>query len=229
MLADGLSPARRNRALIMASRFFKWAMRTRRAFENPFAGIKLLKEERGSDIVFCSKAERDIIIAMAEDTGDVDALAVMIAFYAGLRRGEIYRLAWEDIDFERRFLKIRKSKTKVGRNVPIGARLMDALSKAPESKRKGLVIPLHKDVNAIEHSNSFLTKLRRYAKATGAAVSEEQISWNVFRHTFASLYIQEGGTLDKGCAILGNTREVFLRHYGNLHPKDRFDEFVDRL
>jgi len=56
-----------------------------------------------------------------------------------------------------------------------------------------------------------------------------RVSWNVFRHTFASLYLQEGGSVDKGCAILGNTREVFLRHYGNLHPRDRFDEFVDRL
>jgi len=101
LLADGLKPARRNRALIMCNRFFKWAIRTKRTQENPFAGIKLLKEARSEEIVYCTKAERDRLIGYARATGEADWLAVPVAFYAGMRREELYRMKWEDIEGNR--------------------------------------------------------------------------------------------------------------------------------
>ncbi len=59
----------RNRTQSILSRFFNWAVATHRTRVNPVKGTKKLKEERTSDIVYCTTAERDEIIALAQQTG----------------------------------------------------------------------------------------------------------------------------------------------------------------
>ncbi|MDR1534775.1 MAG: tyrosine-type recombinase/integrase, partial [Planctomycetota bacterium] len=49
----------------------------------------------------------------------------------------------------------------------------------------------------------------------------ERIGWNPFRHTFGSLLVQGGVSLDKVCAWMGNTPEVCRRHYAQFIPRDR--------
>ncbi len=88
--------ATRNRLLAIFSRFYKWAVRTERTTVNPFAGIKTLKEERLSDIVYCTPAERDEAIDFARATEWPEWLAIPIALYAGMRREEIANLLWPD-------------------------------------------------------------------------------------------------------------------------------------
>jgi integrase len=45
--------------------------------------------------------------------------AVRLALYTGMRRGELLRLEWEDIDFERGFIHIRQSKGGVPMAIPL--------------------------------------------------------------------------------------------------------------
>jgi plasmid stabilization system protein ParE len=47
-IAKSKSIATRNRTFAACSRFYKWAVRTGRAKVNPFAGIKILKEEKSA-------------------------------------------------------------------------------------------------------------------------------------------------------------------------------------
>lgn len=75
-------------------------------------------------------------------------------------------------------------------------------------------------------------------KAYQAAVAErereieaalERIGWNAWRHTFASLLVQDGVELDAISAWMGNTPEVCRRHYAAFIPRDRRDSRIDRL
>ncbi len=100
LLEDGLSAATHNKALAACSRFFGWATRTRRTRYNPFTGIKQMRETKSGAIIYCTKDEREIIINAAKESGWPDWMAIPIAFYAGLRREEIARLAWPDIRLE---------------------------------------------------------------------------------------------------------------------------------
>jgi integrase len=56
--------------------------------------------------------------------------ALALAFNAGLRDSEIRHLTWGQIDFEKRFLTVGKSKTEAGegRTIPLNAELLSALS-----------------------------------------------------------------------------------------------------
>lgn len=230
LLQDGLKPARRNRALIMCNRFFKWALRTRRTLENPFAGIKLMKEERSLEIVYCTKGERDRIIALAEATGEKDWLAVPVAFYAGMRREEVYRMQWEDIDFKARIITVPITKTKRLRKIPLNRALGKILKKIPASQRTGPVAPLPDGTGSRnDRANTLIRIVRRLAKQKRSPVPQEHIGWNVFRHTFGSLLAQGGVSLDKISALMGNTPEVCRRHYAHFVPRDRHDEDIDKL
>lgn len=230
LLRKGLSPARRNRALNMCNRFFKWAVRTRRAKENPFNGIKLMKEARANDILYCTKAERDWLIKTAKASGRSDWRAIPAAFYAGCRREELFRIDWKDIDFEMRQITIPITKTKRLRRIPINGKLMEILLAVPEKERFGPVAPSpQREAGFSSRGHSLIELLRRKAKKEGEPLPEKKIGWNVFRHTFGSHLAQEGVTLDKITAWMGNTPEVCRRHYAQFVPTDRHDDDIDKL
>ncbi|MDR2391478.1 MAG: tyrosine-type recombinase/integrase, partial [Planctomycetota bacterium] len=94
-------------------------MRTKRITENPFTEIKLLPEKNIDGIVYCTRNERDELIAMAQKSGWPDWTAVPLAFYSGMRREEISRLKWEDIRFKEENITVSKTKTGKNRLIPL--------------------------------------------------------------------------------------------------------------
>jgi len=60
-------------------------------------------------------------------------------------------------------------------------------------------------------------------------IPRERIRWNAYRHTFGSLLAQDGVSLDKISAWMGNSPAVCRRHYAEFVPRDRRDEDIDRL
>lgn len=56
----------------------------------------------------------------------------------------------------------------------------------------------------------------------------EHIGWNVCRHTFASLKVQDGVDVQKVARWIGDTLETCLLHYAQFIPKDRRDPDIDR-
>jgi integrase len=51
-----------------------------------------------------------------------------LAVYTGIRRGEQYRLRWEDVNFEQRLLTIPRSKNGAMRHLPLNASALRALA-----------------------------------------------------------------------------------------------------
>ncbi len=139
-IAKKKKTATRNRTLAILSRFFKWAKRTGKITTVPTDGIKTIKEERRSAIVYCTPAEREEYIALAKATGWDEWIAFPIAFYAGLRREEIARLEWPDVRFKEGLIVVQKSKTQEPREVPLATVLENLLQEIPEAKRRGFVM-----------------------------------------------------------------------------------------
>lgn len=138
-----LGPASRNRALAAFLRFYKWAVATRRLGQNPFSHCKMIREPPPEYITYCSKGEMDRVLAAATATGRADWIAVAIAFYAGCRREEVFRLRWEDVFFDSQRIIIRKSKTNRQRAIPLAKELIAILE--PIRKERGQVVPAVKD------------------------------------------------------------------------------------
>jgi integrase len=72
-----------------------------------------------------AQAERLINTAMAEDPEL--GLFLTLAVVLGARRGEVCRLRWSDLDFERGDVLVASTKTRVNRRIAVGARTLDLL------------------------------------------------------------------------------------------------------
>lgn len=240
------SIAWRNRVLSMCSRFFKWAVATKRMRESPFAGIKILKEPREGEIVFCTRDERDRIIAMAKATGWPDWIAVPVAFYTGMRKEEVALMRWEHVLFAEGRVVVPVTKTKERRVFPLSAQLRELLEATSEEKRLGYVVPMDAGLDRVFRLENLHRKIRKLNSGVGRwkkdrtqnkpdaekerePIPEERIGWNAFRHTFGSLLAQAGVGLDKISSWMGNTPEVCRRHYAHFVPRDRHDEDIDKL
>lgn len=73
--------------------------------KNPCRKIRVLPEERAEQRVL-SRAEQEKLRGMA--SGE-EALPMLLSLYTGMRLGEVCALKWEDIDWEKRTITVRRT------------------------------------------------------------------------------------------------------------------------
>lgn len=60
-----------------------------------------------------------LLLAIEEDVHEHAGLLMKLALFTGMRRGELFKLAWSDIDFERGFILIRDPKGGKDAKIPL--------------------------------------------------------------------------------------------------------------
>jgi integrase len=130
------------------------------------------------------------------------ALYLALGGFAGLRRREIERLEWEDVNFERSHIVVgkEKSKTATRRLVPILPNLAQWL--APYRGRSGRV----------------LKNNRRDGDAAIAFVKEQGIDWpdNALRHSYASYRLAATADTARVALEMGNSPAKLFSNYREL-------------
>ena len=65
---------------------------------------------------------------------DIQAANILrMALFTGMRRGELFKLRWDDIDFERGFIQIRDPKGGPGQEIPLNKAAREVLASHPRS------------------------------------------------------------------------------------------------
>jgi integrase/recombinase XerC len=168
--AGGLSARSVNKRLQAVRQFARWLTMERRVAYDPFLSLKLLNErvDRRHVRRALSPQELASLLAAAERRpleeawkarvlkgvtpketlrltalGRARALAYAVAAGTGLRKGELSRLRWGDLDLERRIVSIpaASAKSKVDQSVPLRSDLAEALlAYRPEGAVAGDVV-----------------------------------------------------------------------------------------
>ena len=139
--------------------------------------------------------------------------AVAIGLFAGLRKAEIERLGWHNVDLARGFIEVSaaNSKTAQRRLVTISPNLKAWL--APLRCDEGLICP----------------PASIYRRLFGAALKTAGINgWptNALRHSFASYHLAHYQDAAKTALQLGHTESVTLfRHYRELVTQEEAERF----
>ncbi len=218
------SPATRNRILMALRKFYRWALREGLIVGNPVDGLRSVAEQESSEIVWLTHDEGRALLAAATEAED---RAIWLALLAGLRRAEIFRLEWQNVHLDARWIRIvGVTKTKKVRDVPVNHELVDYLAAVPAAQRRGPVVPWPRDIPAWEQA--VVRQLARLSSILPPLA--EKINFNALRHTFCSWLAQTGQvSIDQIAAISGHTPGVCRRHYAHLIPADPARTGIDLL
>lgn len=211
----------RNKKLVTIKKFYGWAVKYYRWPGNPFAGMKMTKIVRkNTEIKYLEKSEREAVLAAALKIPH--GLAVWIVLYAGLRRNEVWRLLWEAIHWDSETV-VAQSKRGASRTIPLAAPLLEQLK--THRKPSGLIFEPSGVPTCRDQARRVLEGLQKAC----SDIPADCVGWNPFRHTFCSLLVQAGVSLDKVAMWAGHSVDICREHYARFAPKDRKDSDIEKL
>ena len=124
-----------------------------------------------------------------------DRLLLALLAYGGLRRSELLGLDWDDVDLERRVIRVRRAKGGRQRVVPIHPALVALFlaylaTRLPLTERALFTGVQGKRLSATIMAMTF----RRYATASGVN-ARKRVTPHTLRHVFASELLSAGANL----------------------------------
>lgn len=218
-LKADLSPKTVNNHLGVLSKCLRTAVEWNRTPTAPC--IRLLKvPPQGFDFLDSSETTRLV-------SGFIDPhwqAMTICAFRSGLRMGELLGLRWEDVDFERRQLSVRRSivhgivaspKSNKVRHVPLSDDLLEAL--AGLRPKTGYVF---QQSNGEPMTRGMAWRaIQTACKRAGLRL----VGWHVLRHTFASHLATEGVSIQIIQTLLGHSDLKMTLRYAHLAPSSLRD------
>lgn len=140
--------------------------------------------------------------------------ALAIAGFCGLRRSEVHSQTWEDINLERKIVRVTEGKrgTPARRLVPLCDAAVAWLSLSKE--RSGFVCPTV-DYKGKPQPSLAMDGIRRIASK-----AEIDLPENAFRHSYISHRVAETGDIPRVSLDAGNSPKQINKHYRELVSKE---------
>lgn len=221
LLAAGLDPSTIRNALMPLRAIYRRAVARGQVGLNPTTGLELP----------AARGRRDRVASPAEAASLIAALAARdqglwaTAFYAGLRRGELRALRWDDVDVGKNVIRVERSwddqagpiapKTRAAsRGVPIPRVLREFLvERKLATGGAGLVF------GSTTEQPFTPSAVRRRAETAWRRAVATPISLHEARHTYASLMIAAGVNAKALSTYMGHASvTITLDRYGHLMP-----------
>lgn len=164
--------------------------------------------------------QRDLVLSFDEEQRLLDVCVgrkahlkplLICALDSAMRRGEIFKMRWQDVDFAKRAIYIPQTntKTEVARAVGITTRLRDELEKLWEDSSKDLAATVFGIISTVK--NSF--------KSACEEASIVDFRFHDCRHTATTRMIASGTPHTEVMKITGHSQlKTFLR-YLNITPE----------
>jgi integrase/recombinase XerD len=207
---EPLSFRSQNARLLPVRAFFKWAVRNDHVAANPASELELPKVEKRLPKAALTLEEAEAVLAqpdLSTPVGVRDRAMIEVFYGTGIRRAELARLNWRDLDIDRRTLMVRQGKGRKDRMVPIGPRAIAWIDRyLTEARPRWATEPdegtLFLTVDGTPFSLDRLTQLvRDYVKASG---TDKEGACHLFRHTLATLMLEGGADIRYIQAMLGH-------------------------
>ncbi len=237
LVAEGRLSARSiNKRLIQLHAIFKRAQRVYGLPANPVAGAERQPEPRSGDIRIVRPDEVELIAERIEEPKY--AAFIRIAAYTGLRLGELRALRWDDIDWLRRLVHVRRSYTRTQegppksgkvRSVPLSdqaARLLEELSHRERWTGGEHLVFVSSTGDRLDDS----TLRKRFHEAL-ADLGLPHARLHDLRHTFGTLAVQAFPLTDVQ-AFMGHadiqTTMVYVHHVPQHDAADRLTALLGK-
>lgn len=197
-----------NAELQMMNAVMNFALRNGWIEKNPFKqGESLMRkaDETARERVMSYDEEARLLNVCVNERAHLRSL-VIAAVDTGLRRGELFKLDWTDIDFDSRMIHLPaiKSKTGKARDVAMTSRVYDELLKLQEARQddQSLVFGITDNIK------------RAWATACRLAGIED-LHFHDLRHSFVTRAISAGVPVAEAMKTSGHVTLAMLSRYLN--------------
>ena len=225
---------------------FELAIKYKLIHDNPFRQIERPRVDHERKIRSFTKDEFNIFqkgLREHYESTNYKAFAFLfILSHTGLRKGELSALTWNNVDFNKGFLHIKKAVTRdtnnhliIGktknvysvRDVPIGKRTIEVLKKWHLEQRREL---RYFNINSLKPGQLVFTNQKggilspsKPGKWLKVIEKEKNLPLYVtphgLRHTYTSLLIENGVPVNKVATVLGHKdASITIKVYNDLHP-----------
>jgi len=185
---------------------------------HPLKHFKKLKNDNAREVRYLTVEEIEKVLAIADPFMQK---VVKILLNTGMRRGELFYLEWEDIDFQNKLIKVQSKpesgfhpKSYRSRSIPMNGEVEKILMDLPQRGKyvfdNGQNQPLHADIWYWRHFNEILKK---------AGIKNACL--HTLRHTFASYLVMSGVDLRTVQELLGHSTITMTERYSHLSPDHR--------
>ncbi len=247
--ADGnpLSFRSQSSRLVPVRAWFKWLARNNHILYNPASELELPRLERRlpKHVLTIREAESVIAVPNVGDPLGLRDRAILETLYStGIRRMEVVNLKLYDMDVDRGTLMVRQGKGKKDRMVPIGQRAITWINHYLSEVRPQLIVDPNDMTLFLTHLgegftvNRLTQLVRQYVDAADIG---KRGSCHLFRHTMATLMLENGADIRFIQAMLGHAKlettqiytQVSIRKLKEIHeathPAKMNREEIDAL
>jgi len=203
--------------LAVLKAFFNWCIARSLAASNPVSRVKFFNEDN-SRLRYLTEDEYNRLIdtAKAIEASPFLAEKIILSVHTGLRRGSLFSLRWDNVDFLNRVLRIPRTKSGRPHAVPLNATVLTTLQALYTERRPDCpFVFAHaggrlagepvKDVKNGFHTALEIAKIKDF-------------TWHDLRHTFASWLIMKGASLRSVAELPGHRGLRMVMRYAHLSP-----------
>jgi len=151
--------------------------------------------------------EQEKLLEVAKQYGDQIYLIIQCATETGMRRGEITKLRWENIDRRRRIAKLEDTKNGENREVPLSPAALKVLSSLP------------RNINGKVFSMKADSITRAFERCCKKAEIHD-LRFHDLRHEATSRFFEMGFNIMEVSSITGHKDLAMLKRYTHLKAED---------
>jgi integrase len=195
-------PASVNREIACFKTIFNKALKNGKAERNPAMGVKQLKENNERDRIL---SPEEYIRLLAHCPSHIKPI-VKVAYYTGMRQGEILGLTWGQVDMKEGFINLAAAdcKTNEGRLVPMNGELMEMFKAMP----RGLP-----GVKVFTYAGRQIGAIKKGFTTACKQAGIEDFTFHDLRHTAINNWRLQGHDYFRIMAATGHkTMSVFKRY-----------------
>jgi integrase len=204
-------PATVVRELACLNHIYTNAMRNGKAEWNPVQGVKRPPENNERDRVLTREEHNRLITECPPYIGPV----IELAYYTGMRRGEIINLTWDKVDLKEGIIRLspEDTKTNQGRDIPLCPELIEMFRAMPQ----GLPgVPVFTRKGKPITGSTIRVGLEIACKRAEI----EGFTFHDFRHTFNTNAYRVGVPIPTIMKITGHKSLTMFKRYTTINRED---------
>jgi integrase len=180
--------------------------------KNPCAEVSLLPENNKRVRYLLDEEEQRLLFVLTGPRGHLLPL-VVLAIGTGMRRGDLFKLTWERIDFQRGLIYVPNSKTGRDYSVPMSEEVKATLKQIRSTVRGGGYVFINPD------TAKPYTDVKHAFRTACQLVGIENLHWHDLRHTFGTRLAEAGCSEATIADLMGHSDPQTTRRY--THATDR--------